>query len=77
MMATRCGDMRSASQPSAAPENMPATADKMAKMSDAEARELLEASNIDWTELGPDLETVLAAIAQDGVAQGLAQIGYR
>ena len=55
---------------------MPATADKMAKMSDAEARELLEASNIDWTELGPDLETVLAAIAQDGVAQGLAQIGY-
>ena len=46
------------------------------KMSSDEAKQLLEASNIDWTELGDDLEPILAAIAQDGVAQGLAQISF-
>jgi hypothetical protein len=54
---------------------MPPTAEKMAKMSSDEAKQLLEASNIDWTSLGDDLETILASIAQDGVAQGLAQVG--
>ena len=54
---------------------MPPTAEKLAKMSSEEAKQLLEASNIDWTQLGDDLEPILAAIAQDGVAQGLAQVG--
>lgn len=53
---------------------MPPTAEKMSK---DEAKQLLEASNIDWTELGDDLEPILAAIAQDGVAQGLAQVGAK
>ena len=56
---------------------MPKTADKMAKMSSEEAKQLLEASNIDWHELGDDLEPILAAIAQDGVAQGLAQVSAK
>jgi hypothetical protein len=56
---------------------MPPTAEKLAKMSQEEAKQLLEASNIDWTELGDDLEPILAAIAQDGVAQGLAQVGAK
>ena len=54
---------------------MPPTAEKLAKMSREEAKQLLEASNIDWTQLGDDLEPILAAIAQDGAAQGLAQVG--
>ena len=54
---------------------MPDSAEKLAKMSVDEAKAMLEALNIDWHELGDDLESVLAAIAQDGAAQGLAQIG--
>jgi hypothetical protein len=54
---------------------MPDSAEKLAKMSTDEAKAMLEALNIDWHELGDDMESVLAAIAQDGAAQGLAQVG--
>ena len=56
---------------------MPPTAEKLAKMGQEEAKHLLEASNIDWHELGDNLEPILAAIAQDGVAQALAQVGAK
>ena len=56
---------------------LPDSAEKLEKMSTEEARQMLEALNIDWHDLGDDLETVLAAIAQDGAAQGLAQVGAK
>ncbi len=54
---------------------MPESAEKLAKMSREEALAMLQALDIDWRDLGDDLESVLAAIAQDGAAQALAQIG--
>jgi len=54
---------------------LPEDSEKMAKMSREEAKQLLEALAIDWTELGDDLESILAAIAQDGASQALTQVG--
>ena len=54
---------------------LPESAEKLEKMSQEEAQALLDALGLDWHELGDDLEAILAAIAQDGAAQGLAQIG--
>jgi hypothetical protein len=54
---------------------LPESAEKLEKMSREEALALLQSLNLDWHDLGDDLETVLAAIAQDGAAQALAQIG--
>jgi hypothetical protein len=45
------------------------------KMSSEEARKILESLAIDMSALGDDLEPILAAIAQDGGAQALAQLG--
>jgi hypothetical protein len=56
---------------------MPESAEKLAKMSREEAMKMLEAVDFDWTKLGDDLESVLAAIAQDGAAQGLIQVGSK
>jgi hypothetical protein len=56
---------------------MPESAEKFAKMSREEAMKMLEAIDFDWTKLGDDLESVLAAIAQDGAAQGLIQVGSK
>src|ERR1019366_4133921 len=54
---------------------LPDSGEKLAKMSRDEAKQLLDALALDWHELGDDLETVLASIAQDGAAQGLAHVG--
>ena len=54
---------------------LPESAEKLEKMSREEAQALLDELGLDWHELGDDLESVLAAIAQDGAAQALAQIG--
>jgi hypothetical protein len=54
---------------------LPESAEKLEKMSREEALALLQSLDLDWHDLGDDLETVLAAIAQDGAAQALAQIG--
>ena len=56
---------------------MPDSAEKLAKMSKEDALKILEAVNFDWTKLGDDLEPILAAIAQDGAAQGLIQVGSK
>lgn len=56
-------------------EAMPADADKLAKMSPAERARLEAATSLDWSGLAGQVEPVLTAIAQDGAAQGLAQVG--
>jgi hypothetical protein len=56
---------------------LPESAEKLEKMSREEALALLQSLNLDWHDLGDDLETVLAAIAQDGAAQGLIQVGSK
>ena len=54
---------------------MPESAEKLEKMSREEALAMLQELNLDWHELGDDLEAVLEAIAQDGAVAALAQIG--
>ena len=56
---------------------MPESAEKLAKMSREEALQMLADIDFDWTKLGDDLESVLAAIAQDGALQGLIQVGSK
>ncbi len=54
---------------------LPESAEKLEKMSREEALALLQSLNLDWWELGDDLEDILAAIAHDGITAALAQIG--
>ena len=49
--------------------------EKLQKMTRDEAKRILDAVGMDWTELGDDLDPVLSAIAQDGAGAAFAQIG--
>lgn len=50
-------------------------AKKLAKMDQEEARQILASLGLDFSDLGDDLEPLLAAIAADGGSQALAQLG--